>query len=96
MISILSGTAAGIGAQTSDVTPVSLSDRFSGALARSYVSAGSERDAILHASSDPAVAADPQKLYELQLQQEAYTKKIAISSALVSHFTKGVETLLKS
>jgi len=88
--------SAATGGQALGATSVPLSDRFTTALARSYVSAGSERDAIIDAASDPAVAADPQRLYELQLQQEAYTKKIAVSSALMSHFTKGVETLLKS
>jgi len=73
-----------------------LSDRFNATLADHYVRAGHERDALLAAANDPAVAADPQRLYELQVRLEAYNKQIALSSALVSHATKGIETLVKS
>ncbi|NIJ70762.1 hypothetical protein [Xanthomonas sp. 60] len=79
-----------------DSQAVPLSDRFTSALAETYVWAGTERDALLRTANDPMTAADPQRLYELQMRQEAYSKKVAVSSALMSHFTKGVETLLKS
>lgn len=81
---------------TGDDDLVPLSDRLNTALAKYYVEAGQERDGILAAANDPAVAANPQKLYELQVRQEAYTKQISLTSALVSHATKGVETLVKS
>lgn len=75
---------------------VPLSDRFNSALAKYYAQAGHERDGILASANDPLVASDPQKLYELQVRQETYTKQISLSSALVSHATKGIETLVKS
>jgi len=79
-----------------DSKAVPLSDRFTSALADNYVWAGTGRDALLRPANVPTTAADPQRLYELQVRQEAYSKKMAVSSALMSHFTKGVETLLKS
>lgn len=79
-----------------DSQVVPLADRFTSTLAENYVWAGSERDALLQTANDPMTAADPQRLYELQVRQESYSKKLAVSSALMSHFTKGVETLLKS
>lgn len=79
-----------------DGVPVPLSNRFNQAFAESYVWAGRERDAILAAANDPAVASDPARIHALQLQLDAYTKQIALSSSLVSHATKGIETLVKS
>ncbi len=96
MLSITPLTGESPLANDIDTRAVPLSGRVTTALAESYVWAGSERDAVLAAANDPATASDPQRLYELQLRQEAYTKKLAVSSALMSHFTKGVETLLKS
>ena len=76
--------------------PVPLSDRFNTAIAESFVWAGSERQALHAAANDPHTASDPELLIQHQLRQEAYTKQIALSSALMSHATKGVETLVKS
>ena len=50
----------------------------------------------LFAQVQAALAADPQQLYQLQLRQEAYTKQVTLTSALVGHATKGIETLVKS
>jgi len=75
---------------------VPLSERFASTLGKAHVWAGSERDAILAAANMPAVASDPELLHRLQLRQEAYTKQIALSAGLVSHATKGIETLVKS
>lgn len=96
MLSITPPQTHAPGFAASDVTPVPLSERASGQLASSYVWAGNERDAILVAANDPATASDPAALYALQLRQEAYVKRVSVTSALASHFTKGVETLLKS
>jgi len=96
MITITPIDSAAVGESSLGTASVPLSDRFTAALAESYVWAGTERDAVLRAANDPTVAADPQRLYELQLRQESYAKRISVGSALTSHFTKGVETLLKS
>lgn len=96
MISISMIDPAVRGSTGDGPSPVPLSDRFNQALAERYLWAGTERDAILASANDPATAADPQALYALQLRQEAYTKQIALASALVSHATKGIETLVKS
>jgi len=96
MISITPVYAAVSGTGATDGAPVPLSSRFSQALAGSYVWAGKERDAILAAANDPDVASDPARLNALQLRLEAYTKQMALSSSLVSHATKGIETLVKS
>lgn len=96
MITITPIDSVTAGAASLGAASVPLSERFTAALAESHAWAGSERDAVLRAANDPTVAADPQRLYELQLRQEAYAKKISVGSALTSHFTKGVETLLKS
>jgi len=87
---------AAVSGAAADGRLVPLSDRFNDALARHYVQAGHERDGILASANDPMVAADPRLVYELQLRQEAYVKQMALSSALMSHATKGVETLVKS
>jgi len=96
VISISPISAGMTGAGSADGVPVALSDRFNHALASGYVWAGQERDAILAAANNPDVASDPARLYALQVRQEAYTKQLALSSALVSHATKGIETLVKS
>lgn len=96
MTNITSITSSMTHAAVGDDGLVSMSDRFNAALAEGYLWAGRERDDILATASDPGVAADPQRLFELQQRQEAYTKQIALSSALVSHATKGIETLVKS
>jgi hypothetical protein len=96
MISIAPVSAALAPLAAADGVPVPLSSRFNQALAESYVWAGRERDAILVAANDPAVASDPARIHALQLQLDAYTKQIALSSSLVSHATKGIETLVKS
>ena len=96
MISITPIQAAATAMAAANVAPVPLSSRFSQALAGSYVWAGKERDAILAAANDPDVASDPARLNALQLRLEAYTKQMALSSSLVSHATKGIETLVKS
>lgn len=80
----------------SDGALVPLSDRFNTALATYFVDAGQTRDSILASANDPRVASDPQQLYELQVRQEAYVKQLSLTSALVSHATKGIETLVKS
>lgn len=96
MVSITEIAAASIaGGDTSGIA-VPLSDRFNDALAHDFVHAGSERQAILAAANDPRTASSPELLFQLQLRQEAYTKQMALSSALLSHATKGVETLVKS
>lgn len=96
MISIAPVSAAVSTLAAADGVPVPLSNRFNQAFAESYVWAGRERDAILAAANDPAVASDPARIHALQLQLDAYTKQIALSSSLVSHATKGIETLVKS
>ena len=96
MISISPLPISASGLAAADGVPVPLSSRFNQAFAESYVWAGQERDAILAAANDPAVASDPARLHALQLQLDAYTKQIALSSSLVSHATKGIETLVKS
>lgn len=96
MISIAHVSAGVSGTVSVDGLPVPLSSRFNHALAESYVWGGQERAAILAAANDPAVASDPNRLHALQLRQEAYTKQVALASALVSHATKGIETLVKS
>lgn len=77
-----------------DVTP--LADRFNTDLAGRLHWADREKMGILAQANNPDTAADPQALHALQLRQEAYTKQIALASALMSHATKGVETLVKS
>ncbi len=96
MLDISPISAALTGGAAVDGSAVPLSSRFNQAFAESYVWAGHERDAILAAANNPAVAGDPARLYALQVRQEAYTKQLAMSSALVSHATKGIETLVKS
>ncbi|MEI2260090.1 type III secretion system inner rod subunit SctI [Stenotrophomonas indicatrix] len=95
MISI-SAIDVALKATDTDAALVPLSERFNTALANYYVKSGHQRDAILAGANDPVVAADPHLLYDLQVRQEAYTKQISLSSALVSHATKGIETLVKS
>jgi hypothetical protein len=97
-ITVISITAidTAVSSGAADGALVPLSDRFNEAFARYYVQAGHERDGILAAANDPMVAADPQQLYQLQLRQEAYTKQVTLTSALVGHATKGIETLVKS
>lgn len=96
MISVTPIHAAVSSVAAAKGVPVPLSSRFNQALAESYVWAGHERDAILVAANDPAIASDPARLNALQLRLDAYTKQIALSSSLVSHATKGIETLVKS
>ncbi|MBD7954564.1 hypothetical protein H9654_10175 [Stenotrophomonas sp. Sa5BUN4] len=96
MISIAPLSAAGLGVKPVDGVPVPLSDHFNTALAEAYVWAGMERADILAAANNPAVASDPDSIYALQLQQEAYVKAISLGAAVTSHMTKAAETLLKS
>jgi hypothetical protein len=91
----LSPIDANLESAVSDGALVPLSDRFNTALATYFVQAGHSRDGILASANDPVVASDPRQLYELQLRQEAYIKQISLSSVLVSHATKGIETLVK-
>lgn len=88
--------ATAFGLEEADGAPVSLFSRFTQGLAEGYVWAGHERDAILVAGNDPEVASDPARVHGLQLQVDAYTKKIAVIAALMSHATKGIETVVKS
>ncbi len=96
MVSITEIAPASVAAGGTTSIAVPLSDRFNDALAHGFVHAGSERQAILRAANDPRTASSPEQLFQLQLRQEAYTKQMALSSALLSHATKGVETLVKS
>ena len=64
--------------------------------AERYVHSGTERDGILAEANDPHTAAEPQRLIDHQVRLERYNKEHLLTSALASHFTKGVETLLKS
>ncbi|MCS4230675.1 hypothetical protein EDF77_2501 [Stenotrophomonas maltophilia] len=96
MISIAPVSAGVSPLAAAEGASVPLSSRFNQALAERYVTAGQERDAILAAANDPSVAADPARLHALQLRLDEYTKQIALSSSLVSHATKGIETLVKS
>jgi len=96
MLSITELTGATGMADSTPGMPVPLSERFNSALAESFVWAGGERQGLLAAANNPNVASDPELLFQHQLRQEAYTKQIAVSSALMSHVTKGVETLVKS
>lgn len=66
------------------------------ALAKENVGAGTTRDKLLQAASNPMTAADPRLQYKLQVALERYNKQISVRAALMSHVTKGVETLLKS
>ena len=92
MISIAPVSAAVSPLAAAEGVPVPLSSRFS----QAYVWAGKERDALLASANNPAVASDPALLYAHQVRQEDYIKQLALSSALVSHATKGIETLVKS
>jgi hypothetical protein len=94
LITLIDIDSQDIAAENGALVP--MSDRFNAALAERYLWAGQERTAILAAANDPNVASSPQLLHELQLRQEAYTLRIALSSALMSHATKGIETLVKS
>jgi len=96
MISIAPVSAAVSTLAEADGVPVPLSSRFNQALAESYVWAGRERDAILAAANNPDVASDPAQLNELQRRLEAYNIKTLFGSAMASHVTKAVETLVKS
>lgn len=79
----------------SDGMPVPLSSRVSHALAEGYVWAGRERDALLAAANDPAVASDPAKLAAHQQRLEAYVKTVAFSASMVNHPIKAIETVVK-
>ncbi|MBD8697308.1 hypothetical protein [Stenotrophomonas sp. CFBP 13718] len=92
MFNIFPLSAAVSGGAAVDGSAVPLSSRFS----QAYVWAGKERDALLASANNPAVASDPALLYAHQVRQEDYIKQLALSSALVSHATKGIETLVKS
>jgi|GEM_PF-939091 len=98
MISIAPVSAGVSPLAAAEGASVPLSSRFNQALAERYVTAGPERDALLAPAqaNDPSVAADPARLHALQLRLDEYTKQIALSSSLVSHATKGIETLVKS
>jgi hypothetical protein len=76
--------------------PVPLSSRFNQAAAEGFIWSGQERTALLAASNDPAVAGDPDQLAAFQTRHQEYTLAVAFSSAVVSHLTKGIETLVKS
>ena len=75
---------------------VTLSDRMSQALARTYVGAGEDLSAIQAASNNPATASSPAALLELQLSLADYTKRMIVAAGLANHANKTVETLLKS
>jgi len=75
---------------------VTLSDRMSQALARTYVGAGEDLAAIQAASNNPATASSPAALLELQLSLADYTKRMIVAAGLANHANKTVETLLKS
>lgn len=93
-ISLITADVSGDAVMDGSVVP--LASRFNQAIAEGYVWAGHERQAILDAANDPKVASDPDRIYALQLRQEGYIKQLALSAALVSHGTKGIETLMKS
>lgn len=75
---------------------VDLADRFTSALAKSYVSSGQELEMLRAASNDPHVAANPTQLFALQMAVGEYTKRMTVAAGLANHATKTIETLLKS
>ncbi len=79
-----------------DGAPLSLSDRMSQALARSYVTSGEELALIQAASNDPHTASNPAQLFALQTVLADYTKRMTVAAGLANHMNKTVETLLKS
>jgi hypothetical protein len=75
---------------------VPLSERFQAAFAEAYVQAGERRSAIEAASNDPSVASNPESLIQLQKKMHDYVLGMAMTSGLVNHSVKAVETLVKS
>lgn len=73
-----------------------LSERFEAAWADAYVQAGQRRSAIEAASNDPNVASNPERMFQLQTQMNSYVLDMTVTSGLVNHAVKAVETLLKS
>ena len=75
---------------------VPISARFESAWASAYLGSGQDLQAIHAASNDPHTASNPERLFQLQLQLQDYTKRMTVTAGLVNHGVKTVETLLKS
>ena len=83
-------------AAAGEASAMPLADRFSSALAHSFVDAGADLAMIKAASNDPAVSSNPVQMFALQTALADYSKRMIVAAGLANHATKTVETLLKS
>lgn len=80
----------------SNVSIVSLEERFKEAISTQAVSNQATREKIYSALNDPNITSDPHKLVHWQKQLAVYTLDINLCSTLVRKGVAAIETLVKT
>jgi hypothetical protein len=81
-------------AESGAVTP--LGERLTHAVADAYLQSGAQQQSLLVRANDGVTATNPASLNRLQIDVAHYTIEMAKMAGLVSHLTKGLDTILKS
>jgi len=80
----------------SNVSVISLEDRFKEAISNQAVTDQFTRERIYSALNDPNVTSDPQKLVYWQQQLSVYTLDVNLCSTLARKGVAAIETLVKT